>query len=169
MKISEATYNQLNILLQKSFDCNAQADNFAYNIDFQRYPNIGNIYHHSFAHLFPALADQISDLMIKLNARPVRRAVNQYEEEYSSLKDLFVDNDRMAEDYRLAIKTTIDIADLSNDYEVRIAMENFLLEFLSYVKQCDVWRTMAERYQNDIMGFDVHFEELTTFIPIQKD
>ena len=32
MKISEATYNQLNNLLQKSFDCNAQADNLAYNI-----------------------------------------------------------------------------------------------------------------------------------------
>lgn len=33
MKISEACYEQLNNLIKKSFDCNAQADNFAYNID----------------------------------------------------------------------------------------------------------------------------------------
>ena len=77
MKIEKATYDELNSLLRKSFDCNAQADNFAYNIDYSRYPNIGNIYHHSFAHVFPNLADQISDLMIKLNARPVRKEVKK--------------------------------------------------------------------------------------------
>ena len=36
MKISEATYNQLNELLMLSFDCNARADNLAYNIDYSR-------------------------------------------------------------------------------------------------------------------------------------
>ena len=71
MKISEATYNQLNELLMLSFDCNARADNLAYNIDYSRYPNINEIYHHGFAHKFPQLADIISDLMIQLNARPV--------------------------------------------------------------------------------------------------
>ena len=169
MKMQKATYDELNALLRKSFDCNAQADNFAYNIDYNRYPNIGNIYHHSFAHVFPALADQISDLMLKLNARPIRESLNAYEAQYMELKDLFIDNDRMAEDYRQSIKKVIDIADLNDDYEVRIFMENFLLEFLPYVKQSDMWRTFAERYQNDPMSFDIHFEELTTFIPIKKD
>lgn len=169
MKMQVTTYNELNNLLRKSFDCNAQADNFAYNIDYERYPNIGNIYHHSFAHLFPALADQISDLMLKLNARPIREAINKYDAQYLSLKDLFVDSDVMTEDYRQAIKKVIDIADLNNDYEVRIFMENFLLEFLPYVKQSDMWRIFAERYENDPLNFDVHFEKLTTFIPIKKD
>lgn len=169
MKISDATYKQLNNLLQKSFDCNARADNFAYNIDYQRYPNMGNIYHHSFAHLFPALADQISALMIKLNARPMRLAINQYATEYLDMKDLFVDNDIMAEEYRQMIRETIDMADLHDDYEVRIEMENLLVQFTPYLKQCDVWRAEAERYKEDMVNFDVHFEELTTFIPIKKD
>lgn len=169
MKISEATYKQLNILLQKSFDCNAQADNFAYNLDYQRYPNMSNIYHHSFAHLFPTWADQISDLMIKLNARPVRKELHSYESEYLNMKDLFLDNDRMIEDYRQEIKKAIDIADYNNDYEVRIEMENFLVQVLPYIKQSDIWRTMAERYENNMIGFDVHFEDLTTLIPIIKD
>lgn len=166
MKISEATYKQLNELIKKSFDCNAQADNFAYNIDYTRYPNIANIYHHSFAHKFPELADVISDLMLKLNARPIRLALPTYDSEYRSLKDLFVDNDRMVEDYRMAIKKTIDIADMNEDYEVRIEMENFLVAFLPYVKQADLWRTHAERYENHEMSFDVHFKDLTTLIPI---
>lgn len=165
MKISEACYEQLNNLIQKSFDCNAQADNFAYNIDYTRYPNIADLYHHAFAHKFPQLADTISDLMIKLNARPIRKPVNGYNAEYLSLYDLFVDNDRMIEDYRLEVKKTIDIADMNDDYEVRIAMENFLLELLPYVKQSDVWRTKAEQYKEQPYEFDIHFKELTTLIP----
>ena len=53
MKISEQTYQQLNELLRKSFDCNARADNLAYNLDYSLYPNIQEIYHHKIAHKFP--------------------------------------------------------------------------------------------------------------------
>lgn len=169
MKIAEATRSQLNELICKSFNCNAQADNFAYCIDYTRYPNIANIYHHSFAHKFPELADVISDLMIKLNARPIRKALNAYESDYKSLMDLFIDNERMVEDYRMEIKKTIDIADMNEDYEVRIAMEDFLMRFLPYVKQADMWRTFAEKYRDDEISFDVHFKDLTTFIPIVED
>ena len=169
MKISESTYNQLNELLCKSFDCNAMADNLAYNIDYAYYPNIADIYHHSFAHKFPALADEISDLMVKLNARPIRKPLNGYTSEYLNLVEVFEDNRKLAEDYRLAIKKTIDIADMNDDYEVRIAMENLLLEFLPYVKQSETWFNKAKQYENSTQQFDVHFEELTTLIPIIKE
>ena len=144
MKISEACYEQLNNLIKKSFDCNAQADNFAYNIDYTRYPNIANLYHHAFAHKFPQLADVISDLMIQLTAGPGRKGVNEYRQE---------------------VRKTIDIADLNDDYEVRIAMEDFLFKLLPYVKQSDIWRTKSEQYKDDPTQFDVHFAELTTLIP----
>lgn len=168
MKITEATYDQLNELLRLSFDCNAQADNFAYNIDYARYPNIADIYHHSYAHKFPELADVISELMIKLNARPIRKPVNGYSADYRSLLDLFIDNDAMVESYRQEIRKTIDVAEINEDYEVKIEMENFLINFLPYVKQADVWRNKAEQYQAAPQQLDVHFEELTTFIPIVK-
>ena len=54
------------------------------------------------------------------------------------------------------------------DYEIRIAMEDFLNKFLPYVKQSDVWRFKAEQYKDSPWQFDVHFEELTTFIPVVK-
>ena len=71
----------------------------------------------------------------------------------------------MAEEYRQAIRKTIDIADMNEDYEIRIAMEDFLLKFLPYVKQSDIWFNKAIEYKERPWQFDVHFEELTTFIP----
>lgn len=166
MKISSETYDQLNKLLQKSFDCNAIADNFAYNIDYMRYPNIGDIYHHSFAHAFPAFADRISPIMIELNARPIRIGLADHTEEYRSLYDVFLNNDLMVEDYRDTIKKTIEVAELNDDYEVKIAMENFLNDFLPYVKQADIWRNKAQQYSEDPDNFDVHFKDFTTFIEV---
>lgn len=171
MKISEATYNQLNELLKKSFECNAIADNLAYNIGYLRYPNIEDIYHHSFAHAFPQFADEISPLMIELNARPVRIGFGDHKEEYrgnEALYDIFVDNDMMISDYRSEIKKTIETADLNGDDEIKIAMEELLLKVLPYVKQCDVWRNKADQYRNCPWEFDIHFEELTTFIEVVK-
>lgn len=168
MKISAATCDKLNQLLYLSFDCNAMADNFAYNIDFMCYPNIANIYHHSFAHLFPQLADEISDLMIKLDARPIRKATNSYDTQYFDLISIFKDSDTMTEKYRQAIKSTIDVADYNGDYEVRIALEDFLEDFLPYVKQSSVWARKAEEYKEKPAQFDVHFARLTPFIPIEE-
>ena len=64
MQMSKETYDKMNYLLGKSFDCNAQTDNFAYNIDYARYPVTADIFHHSFAHEFPVFADSLSDLMV---------------------------------------------------------------------------------------------------------
>ena len=164
MKISEATYNQLNELLMLSFDCNARADNLAYNLDYSLYPNIQEIYHHKIAHKFPELADIISELMIKLNARPIRKQIGGYIEVYDAPLKVFEENDKMMEEYRREIYKTIDVADLNEDYEVRIAIEDFLLKFLPYVKQSDIWLDKAKQYEKAPWQFDVHFKELTTLI-----
>ena len=164
MKISEQTYQQLNELLRKSFDCNARADNLAYNLDYAVYPNIQEVYHHKFAHKFPELADVISELMIKLNARPIRKQIGGYAEVFETPLKVFEENDKMAEEYRREIYKTIDIADLNEDYEVRIAIEDFLLKFLPYVKQSDIWLNKAKQYKNEPWQFDIHFKELTTLI-----
>lgn len=164
MKISEQTYQQLNELLRKSFDCNARADNLAYNLDYAVYPNIQEVYHHKFAHKFPELADVISELMIKLNARPIRKQIGGYIEVFETPLKVFEENDKMAEEYRREIYKTIDIADLNEDYEVRIAIEDFLLKFLPYVKQSDIWLNKAKQYENEPWQFDIHFKELTTLI-----
>lgn len=165
MQISEATYEQLNTLIQKSFDCNALADNAVYNIDYYRYPIAASITHQAFAHAFPALADEISDLMIKLDARPVRKSVSEYTKDYQdNLEEIYFDLLSMCEAYRYEIIHTIEVAEYNDDYEVKIEMENFLNKFIPYRKQADIWAHEAKRYSDDYKSFDDRFEKFTTFI-----
>ena len=58
MQMSKETYDKMNYLLGKSFDCNAQTDNFAYNIDYARYPVTADI---PLNQLFVAPTDSFPD------------------------------------------------------------------------------------------------------------
>ena len=70
----------------------------------------------------------------------------------------------LCNDYRKSIIKTIDVAELNEDYEVKIKLEEFLLMFEPYRKQADIWFKYAERYKGDDKSFDVHFEDVTVLI-----
>lgn len=168
MLISEQTKNQLNELLQYSFDANAAVDNYAYNLAFYHYPNIEEIVHKHFAHKFPQFADVISDMMIRLDARPIRKALPDHIEDFDGdLYKIFEDILGLCNTYRQSIINTIVVAELNEDYEVKIRLEEFLISFEIYRKQADVWFKYAERYKGDYKSFDVHFEDITTLISIE--
>ena len=165
MLISEETRNQLNELVKFSFDANAVVDNYAYNLAYYHFPNIEKIVHKSFAHKFPAFADIITDMMIELDARPVRNGIDTHNEDFdSNLYKIFDGILTLCNDYRRSIIDTIDIAELNGDYEVKIKLEEFLLMFEPYRKQADIWFKYAERYQGDYKSFDVHFNDFTVLI-----
>lgn len=169
MQMFKETYDKMNYLLGKSFDCNAQTDNFAYNIDYARYPVTADIFHHSFAHEFPVFADTVSDLMIRLDSRPIRKQINGYDKDYEGdLAAIFADNLLMCETYRQDIIDTIEVAEFNGDYEVKIKLEEFLLGFVPYRKQADIWAEMAKRYEGNYKSFEARMETFTTFIEIKK-
>lgn len=170
MLISEETKTQLNELVRLSFDANSVVDNLAYNIAYYDYPNIEKVIHEDFAHKFPAFADRLTNLMIKVNARPVRKGVDAHEEDYEgNLVKIFEDNLKMCDDYRMAIIQVIEVAELNEDYEIKIELEEFLNSFINYRKQADVWYKYAKRYEGDYKSFDVHFEEFTKFIEMSDE
>ena len=165
MLMSEETRLQLNELVRVSFEANAVVDNFAYNLAYYDYPNIEKVVHESFAHKFPEFADIISDMMIELDARPVRLGIGMHDKDYEGdLTEIFKDNLGMCEQYRLAIIQGIEVAELNEDYEVKIKLEEFLTMFNNYRKQASVWHKFAIRYEGDYKSFDVHFEEFTKYI-----
>lgn len=167
MLITQETCDKLNILIAKTFEMNAFADNIAYNIDYNQYPRTGEIYHESFAHHFPVIADDLSNLMIKLNARPVRNPLPGYTDDYSGdIQKMFNDTLVMCEIYRKEIISAIEVAEDNEDMEVKIALEEFLLNFLPYRKQADVWAKQAERYKENYKSFDARIPTFTTFISI---
>ena len=167
MLISEETKFQLDELVRYSFDANAIVDNYAYNLAYYRFPNIEEIVHLNFAHKFPEFSDVITDMMVRLDARPIRKGLKDHTEDFNGdLYKIFEGILGLCNDYRISIINVIDTAEMNGDYEVKIRLEEFLIMFEPYRKQADVWFEYAKRYKDDYKSFDVHFEDITTFIQI---
>ena len=164
--MTEGTYKVLNNLLKASFDLNAEADNFAYNLSAMQYNHMSDIMHHSYAHAFPvAFADKISDKMLELNVRPVRLALNEYTKDYTSLTELFEDNLKMITDYRTLVEETITAADMNADTSVKIFLEDFAINVVDkFVAQAIEWDKCAKQFS--AIDLNVHFGQITTHIEI---
>lgn len=171
MLISEETKIKMNELIGEFFGNNSEADNLAYNLAYAGYPLISEIYHHSMAHFFTGdtMADGASGFLDLLDARAIRIMVPANDADYGgNLSSLFADNAIMCENCRAKIIDVIELAELNGDYEVKIWGEELLMKFLPYYKQARVWAEFAKRYEGDYKSFEVHFEDLTTYIPVVK-
>lgn len=161
--VSQETVDKVNGLMAKSFDFNAFADNVAYNLGFYDYRNIESIYHEKWAHIFPDLADVLSSLLLSLDARPVRMPIGSYTKDYKgNIVEMFDDNLRAAEEFRAEIIQTLDVAELNDDVEVKLALEDFLVNFVPYRKQAEVWARYAHRYEGNERSLEQRFGQLTT-------
>ena len=167
MLISEETRDKLNDVLTHSFLLNMLCDNAVYQIDYSVYPVTAHIVHESYAHYWPQVADQWSDLMIKLNAKPVRgNLIADYEDYNGNLTAIFADIARATEDYRRKVIELIELAELNEDKEVVLAGEEVLQQILPYRKQADIWAVEAKRYEGNYKSFDARIKTFTTMIPI---
>lgn len=161
MYITEATKDQLNELLAACFQMNSICDNIAYEMAFKKMVHAEPIFHEKYAHAFPALADVISELMLKLNARPIRKALHENTDEYQDIIEMFSSLLIEVDRFRELIIKTIEVSDLNNDAEVRIAMENFLVDFIPFVDQANTWKIKAEICGANIEMFDHDFDDFT--------
>ena len=166
MLISEETRDKLNDVLTHSFLLNMLCDNAVYQIDYSVYPVTAHIVHESYAHYWPQVADQWSDLMIKLNAKPVRgNLIADYEDYNGNLAAIFADIARATEDYRRKVIELIELSELNEDKEVVLAGEEVLQQILPYRKQADIWAVEAKRYEGNYKSFDARIKTFTTMIP----
>lgn len=159
MRMAEETYNDMNSLIGECFNANAIIDNLAYNLDFFYYNEIAKIVHLKVAHVMPEWADMISDKMLELSARPIRKDIGGYEKEYSDIVRIF--DVLHATIVHLLAKTRdlISTSDMNGDDEVRIFSEN-LLEIISvYVKQTEEWVNAASVLSPHELN--IHIKEYT--------
>lgn len=167
MLISEGTRDKLNDVLTHSFLLNMLCDNAVYQIDYFVYPMAAHIVHESYAHYWPQVADQWSDLMIKLNAKPFRgNLIADYKDYNGNLAAIFADIAKATEDYRREVIELIELAELNEDKEVVLAGEEVLQQILPYRKQADIWAVEAKRYEGNYKSFDARIKTFTTTIPI---
>ena len=160
MYISQSTYDKLNDLLQKSFQMNSFCDNLAYNMSMLNMVNTEPVFHKNFAHKFPEFADVISDMMVKLDAKPVRQGLKDNLDDYNSFEEIFADLKEQNDIYRVNIIDVIESADLNEDLEVKIIIEKFLCDFITYLHQVNVWHKKSKEYGR-IEDFDQDFTSFT--------
>jgi len=164
MRMTEETYNKLNLLMAECFDGNAVIDNLAYNLDFYYFNEIADIVHHQIAHILPEWADMISNKMLELSARPIRLDIGGYQDDISNLTEIFTilynTIRKILEDTRSLIAT----ADMNGDDEVRIFAESFLEKVSSYVKQGEEWVNSSKTLTPAEMN--IHIKQYTHFIKL---
>lgn len=164
MRMSNDSYNSMNALTSMCFNANAIFDNLAYSLDYHFLTRIADIVHHNVAHVMPAWADDITDQMLKLGARPVRKDIGGYEKDYEDLREIFNVILETLLNLRNATRDLIESADMDGDDEVRIFGEDFLCKILPFIKQADEWINAAEKL--DPQTLNIHIKDYTHFIAI---
>lgn len=160
--LHQETAEALNELLTLTFQENSFADNCAYNLSVMfMMVQAEEIFHEHYAHIFPKWADKISHCLISLGGFPHRGALTINDKVYGDLVDMFEEIQNKLMDYRNKIYEVIEIAELHNDREVVSFLDELLKELLPYVCQTFIWTTKANKFGQDLEGFDEDFEDFT--------
>ena len=162
MRMTLNSYNNMNELVRKCFDANAIIDNLAYNLDFYYYNQIAEVVHHKVAHVMPVWADIVSDKMLELSARPVRKGIGEYDADIPNLKEIFKILLETFYDIREFTRNLIESADMNGDDEVRIFGEEFLMRVSPFIKQAEEWVNASEKLNENELN--IHFNLYTHFI-----
>lgn len=170
MLMSEDTRIAVNELIGACFDFNAKSDNIAYNLGYYDFKSIEGIYHSVWAHHWPDAADSLSDMMLSLDARPVRTAVPAYSEDFNgNLIAMFDENYKAVTEFREKALRTLELAELNGDTEVKLALEDFVEDLVPYRKQAEIWARYAHRYEGNEKSFEQRFDKITSVIGGSED
>lgn len=159
MYISGDTYKGLNELLALTFQENAFADNCAYWLEYNSLVCATSIFHEKYAHQFPKWADEISDIMSRMSAKPIRIGLNTENKEYSNVCQLFTEVKKHLDVYREKIYEVIDIAEEDNDREIVNFLDDYLIKLSLYLKQVNIWMEKAKQYEGALEKFDKDFNK----------
>ena len=160
--MEETTIEMMNRFLQYLFNGNAVIDNVCYNLKYKNYARIEGAIHGPVAHVMGAWADEVSDLMDELGARPVRYALPDNVEEMDPEACL----ERLVsyfEGLRANTIKAIEAAEEAGDMEVKLFFEEFLSnKIVKYRKQAIEWRDAIKTIGAD--SLNVHIEDYTSYL-----
>ena len=160
--MEEQTKEMMNRFLQYLFNGNAVIDNICYNLKYRNYARIEGAIHGPVAHVMGVWADEVSDLMDELGARPIRYSLPDNIEDMdpqSCLEKLVA----YFEGLRSNVTKAIDASEEAGDLEVKLFFENFMTEkIVKYRKQAIQWRDAIKAIGAD--SLNVHIEDYTSYI-----
>lgn len=140
--INDRISKELENLQGLCFIGNSIADNVVYQLDVKFVmPRTTEIFHHKFSHVFPVLADNITDYASERNVYFHRPVVPENRKEYQNLTTAFGDLFDFMKDFEQAIIDIMDVCIEDNDKMTRKFLDNFLFEVKKYtamtINACD--------------------------------
>lgn len=160
--MQKETTEALNRFLQFLFNGNAVIDNICYNLKYKNYARLENAMHGPVAHIMGSWADEVSDMMDMLGARPVRYALPENAEEltpeegYQKLADYFAG-------LRDITVKAMGVAEEEGEFEVKLFLEDFLLnKVMRYRKQAEQWLAAVKEIGAD--SLNVHIDDYTSYL-----
>lgn len=159
--IGEEMQKKLNEVLGACFQMNSHSDNVAYWLDYNFYVEASAEFHEKYAHEFPVLADEISNFMIRMGARPVRYALTENVNDYDNTINAFEQVYNAILNFKRIIQEALDLAEFNNETNCKIFLENFLFNLEKYVHQAEIWKVKAIQIGDDPTKFDKYFDDFT--------
>ena len=125
-------------------------------------PITGDIIHHKLAHLYPRIADLVSDYMAQRNCTTIYQQTPEGSQDYNNPIECF---DYMLElnlSLEKEVKNAIKLADEINDYTTKVFLDDFLRKLISVtdtILLLDDKIGMYENNKNGWMKFDSDIED----------
>lgn len=157
MLINEKTSKELDVLYGQFFNLNSLFDNaVSYMLNEWAMVNSSQVIHQNLAHLFPVLADKVSEIKDDFDERSVRPEVPEHKEAYKDLADMF---DRLLDEcvatYNM-IKIVNTTAVESGDLNVHVGLISLVGDFNKVIGQVITLNNKAHQLVNNPDMFDFH-------------
>ena len=126
-------------------------------------PITSNILHHKLAHLYPILADDISEYMDARDCTTIYEETPKGDQDYDTALDCFNKILEINLGLESLVKDSIILTQKANDYSTKVMLEKFLLKVTNITKDILLLVDKAEMYgdsDSSMMKFD---HDMTSF------
>lgn len=159
MRLSDKTSQALDILVGQYFSLNRVFDRAVswMEVEFAM-PNAANIIHHKLAHLWPLMADTVSDFKHQWNVTTVYPATQAASQGYENLEDMtdhLLNNTLFVYD---VIKQTYQIAKEEGDFNANAMLQKLMQDMNKVVAQIILLNDKAKQMSTAYDEYDRHID-----------
>lgn len=126
-------------------------------------PVTGDIIHHRLAHLYPNIADLVSDYMAERNSTTIYGATPVGDQNYDSPMDCFNYMLELNLDLENIVKKAIKISDDNGDYTTKVFLDSFLRKLILITDDILLLVDKAEMYGSSHMSWMKYDNDIEDF------
>jgi len=159
MMLSDKTSEALDYLVGAYFDLNRTFDRAVSVMEVKfAMPNAANIIHHKLAHLWPLMADVVSDFKHQWSVMAVYPETHRDARDYDNLEDMMGVLLKETLDVYEIIKQTYAIAKDEHDFNANAMLQNLMQDMNKVIAQVIVLDDKAKQMSTDFDNYDKHID-----------